>query len=117
LAKLRTDGKLLFDQVPLCEEPNGLQLVQSSAIVRHLARTKGLYGKDEKEMAICDAMWEYFIDVRNSVERVRLADASKIEGMKKKFHRNRFPQSFGSFGWSPQKEWKWLFCGSSPYLC
>lgn len=82
-SQLKADGLLMFDQVPLWEEPNGLRLVQSAAIVRHLARTKGLYGKSENEAAIADALWEYLVDVRNSVSQVVRSDPSQREEKKK----------------------------------
>lgn len=45
-----TDGKLLFKQVPLLEI-DGLELVQTPAIVRYIARKGGLYGHSNEESA------------------------------------------------------------------
>jgi glutathione S-transferase len=41
-------GKVLFGQVPLLEI-DGLNLVQTGAIVRYLARKYNLYGNNDKE--------------------------------------------------------------------
>lgn len=51
LAALRASGKLPFDQMPLLEL-DGLNLSQSSAMIRYLARRGDLYGDDDT-----DALW------------------------------------------------------------
>jgi len=84
LTQLKSEGKLMFDQVPLWEEPSGIRLVQSSAIVRHLARTKGLYGKNEEEASLCDILHEYWFDVRSQYI-VPIVRSDKKEEMKKNF--------------------------------
>lgn len=48
LAELRAKGDLLFQQVPLLEI-DGLKLVQSSSILRYLARKHNMYGKNDTE--------------------------------------------------------------------
>lgn len=53
LAALRAAGKLPFDQMPLLEI-NGLNLSQSSAMIRYLARLGGLYGDDDNDAVWCD---------------------------------------------------------------
>ncbi|MGH1481272.1 MAG: hypothetical protein ACRBM6_21480 [Geminicoccales bacterium] len=55
LAALRASGKLLFDQMPLLEL-GGLNLYQSSAMIRHLARRGDLYGDGDRE-----ALWRDMI--------------------------------------------------------
>ena len=47
---LRENGYLAFNQVPLLRI-DGLNLVQSQAIVRYLARKHHLYGENDKEAA------------------------------------------------------------------
>lgn len=47
-SNLLTDGTLLFQQVPLLQW-NGDNMVQSFAIVRHIARKYDLYGSKEDE--------------------------------------------------------------------
>lgn len=45
------DGALMFQQVPLVEI-DGMQLVQSRAILNYIAGKYNLYGKDLKERAL-----------------------------------------------------------------
>ena len=53
LADLRASGKLPFDQMPLLEI-NGLNLSQSSAMIRYLARLGGFYGQTDSDAVWCD---------------------------------------------------------------
>lgn len=53
LSALRASGKLPFDQMPLLEI-DGLNLSQSSAMIRYLARRGGLYGRDDRDAMWCD---------------------------------------------------------------
>ncbi|KAK7140769.1 hypothetical protein R3I94_013144 [Phoxinus phoxinus] len=50
---LVNDGALMFQQVPLVEI-DGMQLVQSRAILNYIAGKYNLYGKDLKERALID---------------------------------------------------------------
>uniref|UniRef100_A0A2K6K2S6 glutathione transferase n=1 Tax=Rhinopithecus bieti TaxID=61621 RepID=A0A2K6K2S6_RHIBE len=50
LDKLRNDGSLLFQQVPMVEI-DGMKLVQTRAILNYIASKYNLYGKDIKERA------------------------------------------------------------------
>uniref|UniRef100_A0A671T5W0 glutathione transferase n=1 Tax=Sinocyclocheilus anshuiensis TaxID=1608454 RepID=A0A671T5W0_9TELE len=51
--KLLNDGALMFQQVPLLEM-DGMQLVQSKAILHYIAGKCSLYAKDHKERAMID---------------------------------------------------------------
>ena len=51
-AQLTAAGKLAYGQVPLYEEP-GLNLVQSNAIARHLARKLGYNGNNPAVRVLC----------------------------------------------------------------
>uniref|UniRef100_A0A673GI85 glutathione transferase n=1 Tax=Sinocyclocheilus rhinocerous TaxID=307959 RepID=A0A673GI85_9TELE len=51
--KLLNDGALMFQQVPLVDI-DGMQLVQSKAILNYIAGKYSLYGKDLKERAMID---------------------------------------------------------------
>ncbi|KAL4676264.1 hypothetical protein H8959_010409 [Pygathrix nigripes] len=51
LDKLRNDGSLLFQQVPMVEI-DGMKLVQTRAILNYIASKYNLYGKDIKERAL-----------------------------------------------------------------
>ncbi len=53
LAALRATGKLPFDQMPLLEV-DGLNLSQSSAMIRYLARRGGFYGETDDDALWCD---------------------------------------------------------------
>lgn len=53
LAALRATGKLPFDQMPLLEI-DGLNLSQSSAMIRYLARRGGYYGNSNADALWCD---------------------------------------------------------------
>ena len=53
LCELRNSGKLPFDQMPLLEI-NGMNLSQSSGMIRYLARIGGHYGESDKEALYCD---------------------------------------------------------------
>jgi glutathione S-transferase len=56
-ARLNADGALLFGQVPLLQI-DGLNIVQSQAIVRYLAHKHGLCGASAAERALADQVAE-----------------------------------------------------------
>lgn len=65
---LRDSGMLMFNQVPLlCID--GLELVQSRAIVRYLANRHGLAGGTPAEVAICDITAESIQDWMGAMGR------------------------------------------------
>lgn len=74
---LKASGKLAFGAVPLWEEPSGLSLVQSDAIVRHLARTHQLYGRTAAEAARIDVVAEGVKDIRLNMRKIQLAEPAK----------------------------------------
>lgn len=53
---------LLFQQLPLLEI-DGLKLVQSSAIVRYIARKYNLYGKSVVDQVHCDMLADGIKDI------------------------------------------------------
>ena len=53
LADLRASGKLPFDQMPLLEI-SGLNLSQSTAMIRYLARLGDFYGDSDTDAVWCD---------------------------------------------------------------
>ncbi|XP_042313380.1 glutathione S-transferase-like, partial [Sceloporus undulatus] len=53
LEKLKKDGSLLFQQVPMVEI-DGMKMVQTRAILSYIAGKYNLYGKDLKERALID---------------------------------------------------------------
>jgi len=64
---LLKSGILPFQQLPLYQEPGGLLLVQSHAIIRYIAQTRGLGGKNQKEFAECDMIYEGLNDMAKEV--------------------------------------------------
>uniref|UniRef100_A0A5F5PIY9 glutathione transferase n=1 Tax=Equus caballus TaxID=9796 RepID=A0A5F5PIY9_HORSE len=61
LEKLKNDGSLMFQQVPVVEI-DGMELVQSRAILNYIAAKHNLYGKDIKERALIDMYVEGMAD-------------------------------------------------------
>ncbi|XP_024413537.2 glutathione S-transferase A2 [Desmodus rotundus] len=62
LEKLRNDGYLMFQQVPMVEI-DGMKLVQTRAILNYIATKHNLYGKDIKERALIDMYSEGVADL------------------------------------------------------
>ncbi len=62
LEKLRNDGSLMFQQLPMVEI-DGMKLVQTRAILNYIATKYNLYGKDMKERAIIDMYTEGLMDL------------------------------------------------------
>ncbi|ROL44305.1 Glutathione S-transferase, partial [Anabarilius grahami] len=60
--KLLNDGALMFQQVPLVEI-DGMQIVQTKAIMNYIAGKYNLYGKDLKERVLIDMYAEGTIDL------------------------------------------------------
>mmetsp|Transcript_46175 Transcript_46175/g.121021 ORF Transcript_46175/g.121021 Transcript_46175/m.121021 type:complete len:820 (-) Transcript_46175:515-2974(-) len=65
MKQLMSAGVLAFDQLPLLEL-DGLFLVQKMATIRHIARTRGLYGSTPAEAARIDIAVEGLMDYRSS---------------------------------------------------
>uniref|UniRef100_A0A8D0L513 Glutathione S-transferase n=1 Tax=Sphenodon punctatus TaxID=8508 RepID=A0A8D0L513_SPHPU len=66
LEKLRNDGFLLFQQVPMVEM-DGMKLVQTRAILNYIAAKYNLYGKDLKERAQIDMYVEGTTDLMGMI--------------------------------------------------
>ncbi|CAM4724915.1 unnamed protein product [Leuciscus chuanchicus] len=64
--KLLNDGAMMFQQVPLVEI-DGMQLVQSKAILNYIAGKYNLYGKDLKERALIDMYSEGTSDLMDLI--------------------------------------------------
>ncbi|XP_014804416.1 PREDICTED: glutathione S-transferase-like [Calidris pugnax] len=78
LAKLRTDGSLLFQQVPV-EEIDGMQMGQTRVIANSIAAKYNLYGKDLKERALIDMYVEGIIDLNELLMTYLFQPADKKE--------------------------------------
>ncbi|XP_075410180.1 glutathione S-transferase A2 [Tenrec ecaudatus] len=66
LDKLKSDGSLMFQQVPMVEI-DGLKLAQTRAILNYIASKYNLYGKDIKERALIDMYSEGVADLGEMV--------------------------------------------------
>ncbi|XP_007055117.1 glutathione S-transferase isoform X1 [Chelonia mydas] len=66
LEKLRNDGALLFQQVPMVEI-DGMKMVQTRAILSYIAGKHNLYGKDLRERALIDMYVEGTTDLMGMI--------------------------------------------------
>ncbi|XP_058410136.1 glutathione S-transferase A1-like isoform X2 [Diceros bicornis minor] len=66
LEKLCNDGSLMFQQVPMVEI-DGMNLVQSRAILNYIAAKYNLYGKDIEERALIDMYIEGIADLNEMI--------------------------------------------------
>jgi glutathione S-transferase len=72
---LRSSGKLAYGALPLWEEPDGFHLVQSDAILRHLARTHDRYGASPRDAARCDEIIAGVDDARVELRKLATTPA------------------------------------------
>jgi glutathione S-transferase len=89
-------GKLPFNQVPLWEE-DGEVLVQSNAIVRHLARKHGLYGSGLREAALCDMIAEGVQDLGMEMFKLVATPPADRPGLRAKLVEAIVPRWLGHF--------------------
>ncbi|XP_006902874.1 PREDICTED: glutathione S-transferase A1-like [Elephantulus edwardii] len=66
LDKLKNDGLLMFQQVPMVEI-DGMKLAQTRAILNYIASKYNLYGKDIKERALIDMYIEGVADLSEMI--------------------------------------------------
>ncbi|PKK33720.1 glutathione S-transferase [Columba livia] len=78
LLKLRKDGFLLFQQVPMVEI-DGMKMVQTRAILNYIAAKYNLYGKDLKERALIDMYVEGLLDLNELIMTSDYQPADKKE--------------------------------------
>ncbi|XP_069873398.1 glutathione S-transferase A2-like [Dipodomys merriami] len=78
LDKLRNDGSLMFQQVPMVEM-DGMKLVQSRAILNYIATKYNLYGKDAKERALIDMYTEGVADLGEMLMTLPLTPSDQRE--------------------------------------
>ncbi|KAM6185933.1 glutathione S-transferase A2 [Rhynchocyon petersi] len=71
LDKLKNDGLLMFQQVPMVEI-DGMKLVQTRAILNYIASKYNLYGKDMKERALIDMYTEGVADLNEMILQLAL---------------------------------------------
>jgi glutathione S-transferase len=78
LLKMTAKGQLPFGQLPLLQI-DGLDIVQSQAIIRYLARKHQLLGKNDEEMLRCDIIAE---TVRDLISLVSSAPFKRVTSKK-----------------------------------
>ncbi|XP_024611639.1 glutathione S-transferase A2 [Neophocaena asiaeorientalis asiaeorientalis] len=76
LDKLRNEGSLMFQQVPMVEI-DGMKLVQTRAILNYIATKYNLYGKDMKERALIDMYAEGVADLGEMIMHLPLCPPSQ----------------------------------------
>uniref|UniRef100_A0A286XK20 glutathione transferase n=1 Tax=Cavia porcellus TaxID=10141 RepID=A0A286XK20_CAVPO len=96
LEKLRNDGLLMFQQVPMVEM-DGMKMVQSRAILNYIATKYNLYGKDMKERLLIDMYTEGMADLFELSFKVILGPPEQRDATKsliKDRAKNRFFPAF-----------------------
>jgi glutathione S-transferase len=96
-AQLTASGKLAFGQVPLYEEPEGLTLVQSAAIARHIARKHGYNGANALEEALIDQANEGVVDAFTAIAKAIWAPADQQAEAKEKLIKETLPAQLTNF--------------------
>ncbi|XP_015343345.1 glutathione S-transferase A1 [Marmota marmota marmota] len=76
LDKLKNDGSLMFQQVPMVEI-DGMKLVQTRAILNYIATKHNLYGKDMKERVLIDMYTEGTADLNEMIMLLPLCPADQ----------------------------------------
>ncbi|XP_044784933.2 glutathione S-transferase A2 isoform X2 [Bubalus bubalis] len=94
LDKLRNDGSLMFQQVPMVEI-DGIKLVQTRAILNYVATKYNLYGKDMKERALIDMYSEGVADLGEMIMLLPLCPPdqkdAKVAQIKERTTNRYFP--------------------------
>ncbi len=95
IPELKAMGVLPFGAVPVWEEPGGLRLAQSAAIVNHLARRHGLRGADLLEEARCDELLGAVDDVRGELRKRQVAAPGERADVRRELQERVLPRWFG----------------------
>nr|5LCZ_A Chain A, Glutathione S-transferase A1,Glutathione S-transferase alpha-2,Glutathione S-transferase A1,Glutathione S-transferase alpha-2,Glutathione S-transferase A1 [synthetic construct]5LCZ_B Chain B, Glutathione S-transferase A1,Glutathione S-transferase alpha-2,Glutathione S-transferase A1,Glutathione S-transferase alpha-2,Glutathione S-transferase A1 [synthetic construct]5LD0_A Chain A, Glutathione S-transferase A1,Glutathione S-transferase alpha-2,Glutathione S-transferase A1 [synthetic co len=96
LDKLRNDGYLMFQQVPMVEI-DGMKLVQTRAILNYIASKYNLYGKDMKERALIDMYSEGILDLTEMIIQLVICPPDQREAktaLAKDRTKNRYLPAF-----------------------
>lgn len=94
---LKATGVLPFGAVPLWEEPDGVRLAQTDAIVRHLARTHGLYGRSAHEAARCDMVFAGIDDLRVEIRKLIPVEEAKRAALREELAARTIPRWLAYF--------------------
>lgn len=96
LEKLKKDGNLMFDQVPMVEI-DGMKLAQTRAILNYIATKYDLYGKDMKERALIDMYTEGILDLTEMIIQLVICPPDQKEAktaLAKDRTKNRYLPAF-----------------------
>ncbi len=94
---LKATGALPFNAVPLWEEADGFRVAQSNAIVRHLARTRGRSGRDDREAARCDMILEAVDEARLEVRKIVTTEQAARAALRSELAERTLPRWLGRF--------------------
>ena len=94
---LRATGTLPFDAVPIWDEADGFRLAQSDAIVRHIAREHGLYGRTTREAARCDMVFASMEDTRLALRALASTEADKRAELREELAQTTLPRWLAHF--------------------
>jgi len=88
LASLRATDKLPFDQMPLLEI-DGLNLSQSSAMIRYLARRGGFYGETNVDALWCDMIAGAVADFAETALQAAFqpTEAAAVKSLRSRFEK------------------------------
>lgn len=94
-AALKASGALPFEAVPVWEEPGGLRLAQSLAILNHVGRTYGLGGRTPVEAAQIDQWLGAYEDVRAELRKLTPMPAEQRPAFRAELHATILPRWLG----------------------
>eukprot|EP00026_Physarum_polycephalum_P016148 Phypoly_transcript_16992.p1 GENE.Phypoly_transcript_16992~~Phypoly_transcript_16992.p1 ORF type:complete len:220 (+),score=44.72 Phypoly_transcript_16992:151-810(+) len=112
---LKASGVLDYGSVPYWEE-NGLNLVQSFAISRHLARKHGYNGENEAEAAKIDSVVEGTRDLVMAIRKVLTVPAEQKAQTWQEISKVDIPKWFGFFEALLKKSGTGFFVGKKASL-
>ncbi|MEO5729800.1 MAG: glutathione S-transferase family protein, partial [Byssovorax sp.] len=95
--ELKATGTLPFDAAPIWDEADGFRLAQSDAIVRHIARQHGLYGRDAREAARCDMIFAGVDEARMASRAIVTAEPAKRAEVRDELVQTTLPRWLGHF--------------------
>jgi glutathione S-transferase len=95
MAALKAEGVLPFGAVPVWEEPGGLRLAQSVAILNHLGRRHGLRGASAPEEARCDELLGAVDDVRGELRKISVAAPGERADVRRALEERVLPRWLG----------------------
>ena len=110
---LRATGKLPFDQMPLLEI-DGLNLSQSSAMIRYLARRDGFYGDTDTDALWCDLIAGAISDFAETGLKAMFQPTDEIAISEQQATFNKLAPCFET---RLKQKWYWLFCRRALVIC